>query len=165
MLCVPGLHDELVLLAVAAAAPRGIVADELVVLVIDVRPGLFGAAKPAAQADGFVVLGPVMERIVCCVHAHKAAAAPKVLHELLLGFLGPAVAVVIAHHNIVVGELWSEAAHILPRCRSGGDVGDKPVRLLHDLHEDGRGLLPLMVVLAVDEKHAQLVGGGCRRAT
>jgi hypothetical protein len=85
------------------------------------------------------------------VNTNEAAAVFEVLDEVSLGFLRPTIAVVVAHHDVVVGELGPERFHVVARLRRRRDVGDKAARLLQHLVEQGSRLLPLVIILPVDD--------------
>ena len=138
--------------SVAAALARLRVANDLSVAPADVRAGLLVAAAPAAQPRHFVVLLPLGKRRASEVVDHQPAAALDVIDQGLLGFFRPRVALIVAHHHVIRGKVRLEAAHVLaPRGRSG-HVHRKQAALFQDFLEHGRGGLPFVAVLAVDDQ-------------
>ena len=135
-------------------------ADDPAVAPAEVRPGGLVAVAPAADADDPVVLFPLGERGGGEVVADHPAPLGHVIDKRLLRRLRPVVPLVVQHDQLVRGEVGPEAAHVLAVRRRGGHVDRKQPGLFQELLENGRGLFPIVAVLAVDDQGLHRRRGG-----
>ena len=98
------------------------------------------------------------EGIVCRVIYHHATATLDILHKRLVGLLGPAVAIVIQHHNIILLKVGCEATHIATRRLGKHNIALEESRLIQNKAQHAVAHLPIMVVLTRDNQHLMLLG-------
>ena len=160
---IPVNHLVLVLLAMVSGRPRRLFLDEPSILEADVGTAFFVAAHPATQADHLVVGVPGGEGIVGRVKANEATAVAHVFLESGFGLLRPLAAVgeivVVGDHHFVGGKIRFEDAHVPALGRGGGHIHLELGGAFQLLFQDRGGVLPLMIILTVDDQN--LDGGGC----
>ena len=92
------------------------------------------------------------------MNADESAAVVDEFNKALLDCLWPHFAVVVTDNGIVGYEVWFPACPGV-RCglfgRAGGNGYGKCSTGLEGFFENGGGCLPLVVVLAVDDKHLE----------
>src|ERR1700722_11575898 len=98
--------------SVMTGRPRRWIGNQLALLEVPVRPGLLIAVAPAADADHFVISGPIGKGVVGSVHNHHSSAAGDVLLELRAQFRGPGRTIVVHHDDAIAGELRLEVTEI-----------------------------------------------------
>src|SRR6185312_6468372 len=143
------------------AGAGGIVFDDLAIAVADHRAVFFVAVAPTADADHLVVFLPLGKGIVGGVVTDKAAAVAHEVFKSLAGFFGPGCAVVVADDNLVFGEVGMEIV-VGAAGFSGGDVDGEDFCAFQGGFEQRCRGLPIVIVLAVDNQHADrlfFVGG------
>jgi len=96
------------------------------------------------------------------VHDNETATVANVVDEGGFGFGGPGVAGVVRNDNGVVGEGGAEGGHVAALWRRGDDVDGEEAGVRERSFEEGRGELPVVIVLAGEDEGFQRsrCGGG-----
>jgi hypothetical protein len=106
---------------------------------------------------------PRSEGVITRVVREKTAAVHNEIDKRFFKFGVPAIAVVIHHNDVILAEINVKFADVLTRLWSGRDVNGKDSGAFKNLNKDGRGSLPIVIVLSVDYEQANLILGGSRR--
>src|SRR6185369_17491710 len=109
---------------------------------------------PATNTDHLVELGPARKGIVRGVKRHETAAILHVFDERLLRRVGPLVAFVIEHNDIVFPEVRPKARHVGAHGGGRDLVDDEDAGLLEQALQDRAAQRPIVVAVRLSgEQH------------
>ena len=113
---------------------------------------------PATHTDHLVVRGPVRERVIRRMIADKSTAAAYIFFESDLCGVRPGQAIVVGDNHTEGAEIRLETTHVRSG-RRGRHRGHEQTGVFQNPLQNRRGLLPMMIVLPVNDESFQLTGG------
>ena len=114
-----------------------------------------------AQTDHLVKRGPVRERVIGRVDDRQASSLGNIVLERFPNLLRPRLAVVVAQHDVVFGEIRTECVPQLTlgfRARRRHHIDRESARSLELGFHRRRHRTPVVVVLPVDDQHTHFFG-------
>src|SRR5438132_4830340 len=111
------LHQKWMLCAVVPSRSRPRIGHELAVAQAKQRSRVLISPIPAAKADHLIVFLPFGKCVVGCMNHYQTAALLYEIHQRVLHFFGPKLAIVIRDDHLVSREVRFELAHVLSSAR------------------------------------------------